>query len=267
MVLRQHDKRVVAMDRRQGRDDRRGAESTRRAGLVARRAHARRVDARPQGAAVPTTARSSCTPTSRRSRPAVQRHGGRPPRPRVRRQLRLRHVRRRAVAQDAYLLAVEPDGRAWSRPTVSASRTARSSRPTARRCSSARAWARRITAFDIAADGTLTNRRLWASLQLDICATSTACASTPTARSGSHARSTDRCVRVAEGGEAPRRGQRPVVARSRACSAARTDARCSSAPPTRTNPTSRAPRRAGASRRSKWTRRAPDRRAVRMPYR
>ena len=54
---------------RERRDDRRGPEPAVRARLAARRPHARRVDARPEGAAPRGRRRSSSTPTCRRSRP------------------------------------------------------------------------------------------------------------------------------------------------------------------------------------------------------
>jgi len=61
----------------------------------------------------------------------------------------------------------------------------------------AESWARRLTAFDIAADGSLSNRRLWANVTGDgICLDAEAAIWTQTNDNGRPA-----CLRVREGGE------------------------------------------------------------------
>ena len=88
----------------------------------------------------------------------------------------------------------------------------------------AESLASRLTAFDIAPDGSLSNRRYGRRST----ATRTASASTPPAPSGA-----PRCCAVCASRRAVgcRRRSTWTGARSRACSAGRTDARCSSSPP------------------------------------
>ena len=130
----------------------------------------------------------------------LQRHGRRPPRPRLRRQLRLRHVRRRAVAQDEPPRASNPTVGRGSRPTISASPTARSITPDNETLIVGESTAARLTAFDIGTDGKLTNRRVWASLR-DIGATPDGICLDADGAVWVACPATDRCVRVAEGGK------------------------------------------------------------------
>ena len=60
------------------------------------------------------------------------------------------------------IVRVDPDGTSPSSPRISTSPTAWSSRPTARRSSSPSRSARRLTAFTIGADGSLSDRRVFA---------------------------------------------------------------------------------------------------------
>ena len=99
------------------------------------------------------------TPTSRLLRRAAQRPGRRRRRPRLRRRLRLRpHGRRRAVQPKR----VDPDGTVtvvaedlhFPNGTVIT--------PDGGTLVVGETWGNRFTAFDLAADGSLTNRRVWA---------------------------------------------------------------------------------------------------------
>ena len=110
----------------------------------------------------------------------------------------------------------------------------------------------RLTAFDLADDGSLSNRRVWAAVERavsdGICldAEGAIWVASPTSAE---------VLRVREGGEVTHRVPlRPR--RSPACSAAPTTARSSSAPPPARAPRSAAPARPGASRRSKSRSRA-----------
>ncbi len=88
----QHDSRVFAMDvDGKTETDPRGSAAAVRIGMAARRPHARRVDARPEGAAPRTERRCRDPRRSLGSRTRrMQRHGRRPTRPCIRREFRLR---------------------------------------------------------------------------------------------------------------------------------------------------------------------------------
>ena len=82
----------------------------------------------------------------------------------------------------------------------------------------AESYARRLTAFDIAPDGGLSNRRVWADLG-DGCPT--ASASTPRALSGTPTSRTNAACGCARAAKSCRRSKSTAAA-SRACSAGRT---------------------------------------------
>ena len=158
------------------------------------------------------------------------------------------------------LIAVEPDGRAWIAADEISFPNGPVITPDGRTLIVGESTAARLTAFDIADDGTLSNRRVWASLR-EIGATPDGICLDADGAIWVACPATDRCVRVAEGGDAPRRGRdRARHVRVRARRAA-TVARCSSARPTRTSPTlhARALQRPHRDRRRR-RRRVPERR-------
>ena len=136
---------------------------------------------------------------------ARQRHGGGLERPGLLGQLRFRprrplrrHGRRAAPSPRPRSFASIPTAPATRPPATSSSRTARSSPRTVATLIIAESLGGRLTAFDRAADGTLTNRRVWAALEgiapdgICLCADGSVWVANAMAAE---------CVRVAEGGE------------------------------------------------------------------
>jgi sugar lactone lactonase YvrE len=97
------------------------------------------------------------------------------------------------------LLAVEPDGRAWIAADELSFPNGAVITPDNRTLIVGESTAARLTAFDIADDGRLSNRRVWASLR-DIGATPDGICLDADNAIWVACPATERCVRVAEGG-------------------------------------------------------------------
>ena len=174
--------------------------------MVGRRFDARRVDGRSEGAAVPGRRARRSTRISRRSRPrtATTWSSTAAAAPTSATSASTCTAASRGARRTSS--RSNPTVGRGSRPTISASRTARSITPDNETLIVGESTAARLTAFDIGTDGKLTNRRVWASLR-DIGATPDGICLDADGAVWVACPATDRCVRVAEGGEAPRRGR------------------------------------------------------------
>ena len=249
--------RHALLPRRGGRprralgDDRRGPEPALGSRLAAGRAHARSLDDRPPAAAPRglearphaelgafATFHTNDMVVDAQGRAYVGNFGF--------------DLDAQETPKPAALLRVDPDGTASLAADELMFPNGTVITPDGRTLIVGESFGARLTAFDLADDGSLSNRRVWAAVERavsdGICldAEGAIWVASPTSAE---------VLRVREGGEVTHRVPlRPR--RSPACSAAPTTARSSSAPPPARAPRSAAPARPGASRRSKSRSRA-----------